>query len=282
MGTKTFVLIGAAGYIAPKHFEAISQIKGELLAVIDPIENLDILDNYFPEAEYFRSTEEAIPFMNTNKVDYFVVCSPSYLHAEHICFGLSQNCDIICESPMVLTKKELAQIREKEDLTGHTVYNILQYRYDPEILRLKQEFDQEKQYIVDLKNHSYRGKWIQQSWKGDPGKTGGLLTVLGYHFFDALIWIYGQPFSLQIDESSENNISGKIELDHASISFDLCNKSDKIDKENTLFMQVDQQKVVLSTQDKNLFKIAYSDILNQNGWRIEDLKAIIDLLEENI
>lgn len=282
MKTKTFVLIGAAGYVAPKHFRAIKKNGGELLAVIDPVENLDVLDEYFPEAEYFRSIKEAENFIKNNRIDFCVICSPTHLHAEHIRFGLKSGCNVICESPLVLSPTEIEQIKLWESETGNKVFNLLQYRYDPAIRQLLQEFDNEKHYNIRFQNYSYRGKWLQHSWKGDDQKTGGLMTVLGYHFFDAFIWIFGEPFTLTKAEVSQNHCTGTLELDHATVQFELRNDKQQKEKKNILFLTVDGQTIELSEDDHFLFVNTYHEILKDKGVRTRDLLSLVKLLNKTM
>ncbi|AHW61315.1 UDP-N-acetyl-2-amino-2-deoxyglucuronate dehydrogenase [Draconibacterium orientale] len=280
MEPKTFVLIGAAGYIAPKHFNAIQKIGGKLIAVIDPVDNLDILDDYFPNAEYFRSIEDAKPFMKTNLVDYFVVCSPTHLHFDHISFGLKNNCDVICESPLVLTWNELEKLKDIESQSAHKIYNLLQYRHDPAFIELKKNFDNKKHYLITLKNFSYRGKWLAHSWKGDSKKTGGLITALGYHFFDGFINIYGKPIETKLEKNTNQHCLGNMKLENATVDFELANSFKQEENRNELFIEVDEQIIDLYKSDKELFIRAYQHITNNKGIGISDIEPTIKFLEK--
>ena len=275
MRSKKCVLAGAAGYIAPKHFEAIRQNGGEVLAVIDPVDHLDVLDNYFPDAEYFRSLDEAKSFLSDRRIDYFVICSPSHLHAKQICFALEMGCDVVCESPVVLSPEELDQVKEAEQAFQKKVFTILQYRYDPAIRQLKQHFRPENQYKIELVNNSFRGKWLAKSWKGDEMKTGGILTVLGYHFFDALMWIYGSAQKVEFREKTAQKAAGSAELDHAQVDFAFSNADSTKTEKNILQLVVGKQAINLSHHDQELYNQVYRDIFAGNGIELKDVEPTI-------
>ncbi|HRG88015.1 MAG TPA: oxidoreductase, partial [Chitinophagales bacterium] len=54
---KNFVLIGASGYIAPRHLKAIKDTGNQLLAAYDPFDSVGIMDSYFPNADFFVEFE---------------------------------------------------------------------------------------------------------------------------------------------------------------------------------------------------------------------------------
>lgn len=277
MESKKFIIIGASGYIARKHFSVIKKIGGELAAVIDPVDNLDILDNYFPAAEYFRTTDDAETFVSQEDIDYCVICSPTYLHLEHIAFGLRHNCNIICESPAVLSRSEYQQMVDLEQNSKNKVFHILQYRYDPEIIKLKDVSNSER-HAIEFKNYSARGKWWHKSWKGDPNKSGGLLVSHGYHFFDALIWIFGLPVDLSITTQTETMCEGLLSLPNAKTHFILDINRETAERLNFDQLVIDGESVELSKQDDELYLKSYREILSGKGIRSDELKNIIELL----
>jgi UDP-N-acetyl-2-amino-2-deoxyglucuronate dehydrogenase len=197
---KSFALIGAAGFVAPRHLKAIKETGNELVAALDKSDCVGVLDSYFPDADFFTEFERFDRHLdklrrNQLKVDFLSICSPNYLHDSHIRFGLRQHLDVICEKPLVLNPWNLEALKEIEDETGKKVYNILQLRHHPSIIALRNKIltgPKDKIYDIDLTYLTSRGHWYFTSWKGDLAKSGGIATNIGVHFYDMLSWIFGK------------------------------------------------------------------------------------------
>ena len=197
---KNFALIGAAGYIAPRHLMAIRDTKNNLLAALDRFDSVGILDSYFPHAHFFTEFERFDRYVDKLRrqplqqaIDYVSVCSPNYLHDSHIRFALRNGADTICEKPLVLNPWNVDALREIEEESGKNVYNILQLRLHPAIITLKKQIEEspaDKVFDVDLTYLTSRGNWYFNSWKGDLDKSGGIASNIGIHFFDMLTWIF--------------------------------------------------------------------------------------------
>jgi UDP-N-acetyl-2-amino-2-deoxyglucuronate dehydrogenase len=271
MNTKTFALIGVAGYVAPKHLQAIRSVGGKLVAAVDPSDNVELLDDFFPGCEYFKNLNDFEKFIDTNDIDFLSICSPTFQHFSQIEMGLKCGLNVICESPLVLKSDELIRLQKLESETGRKVYSVLQYRYHPEVLELKKkiELDEEKNYEVELINQTYRGKWFNKSWKGDPEKSGGLLISQGYHFFDLLIWIFGKPADINIRESNSESISGNITLEKAIVHFTLS-----ITSENNQIvrkLKIDNREINLSGASDELFMTCYQNCINNSGIGLDEI-----------
>ncbi|MDA3818331.1 MAG: Gfo/Idh/MocA family oxidoreductase [Prolixibacteraceae bacterium] len=275
---NTFALIGVAGYIAPKHLKTIKSIGGNLVASADPNDNVEHIDEYFPESEFFKSIEELDKYLKTNPVDFVVVCSPTHLHAQHIEMALNNNCNVICESPLVLNNEQFQHIVALEHKTGKRIYNILQYRYHPDIQKLKKENHQSHNINIDLVYHTFRGKWFDKSWKGDPQKSGGILTSLGYHYFDFLIWIYGNPTEVMLSEISEHVVKGFIQLENASVQFDIRNNISNGVENKKRLLTIDDYTIDLSKPYNNDFIDCYTDIIKENGINTNEVAHLIEVL----
>lgn len=225
---KNFVIIGAAGYIAPRHLKAIKETGNNLLAAFDIHDSVGILDAYFPEAHFFTEFErldrhlEKIKRAGTS-IDFIVVCSPNYLHDAHIRFGLRLGADVICEKPMVLNPWNVDALMQMEQETGHKIYNILQLRHHPALMALKQQVDAGGDHTcqTNLQYITARGNWYHYSWKGQEDKSGGLVSNIGIHFFDALYWIFGKCKQLRVDQLDEKTAHGFLELEKATINWQL-------------------------------------------------------------
>ena len=292
---KNFVLIGAAGYIAPRHMKAIKETGNNLVAALDPHDAVGMLDQYFPDCDFFTEFErfdrhcEKLKRQGT-PVDYVVVCSPNYLHDAHIRFGLRIGADVICEKPVVLNPWNLEALMEMEKETGHHVYVLHQLRYHPAILALREKVSNdppEKNYKVELEYITPRGNWYTYSWKGDNQKSGGIIANIGLHFFDMLLWIFGEVKEMKLEENTARTASGSLLLEKASVQWILS-----IDKErlHTIrqgsvvssfrLLVIDDNNVDFSNGFEELHTETYKAILQGAGTRLAATKVVINLLHE--
>ena len=197
---KNFALIGASGYIAPRHLEAIKDTGNNLMAALDRFDSVGIMDSYFPEADFFVETErfdrhlEKLKYDKGINLDYVSICTPNYLHDSHIRMALRRGSDAICEKPLVLNPWNLDALSKMEKESGQRVWNILQLRLHKSIIELKKKVDtapKNKIFDIDLTYLTSRGNWYYTSWKGDVSKSGGVASNIGVHFYDMLSWIFG-------------------------------------------------------------------------------------------
>jgi UDP-N-acetyl-2-amino-2-deoxyglucuronate dehydrogenase len=290
---KNFVLIGAAGYIAPRHLKAIKETGNNLLAAFDPHDSVGLLDNYFPHADFFTEFErfdrhcEKLRRSGT-PIHYVSVCSPNYLHDAHIRFGLRIGADVVCEKPAVLNPWNVDALIELEKETGKNVYVIHQLRLHPVITELRQkvltERDQ-KHYTIDLKYISSRGRWYQHSWKGDIHKSGGITTNIGLHFFDILLWIFGDVKDNRVDEHSATKASGKLELEKATVNW-LLSIDEKnlpetamLNKEKTFrLLTINGDSLDFSNGFSELHTLSYQQIQDGCGIRLSETQKVIQLV----
>src|ERR1700712_5749259 len=224
---KNFALIGAGGYIAPRHMKAIKDTGNNLIAALDKHDSVGILDSYFPDADFFTEFErfdrhiEKLKRQGT-KIDFVSVCSPNYLHDAHIRFGLRIGADVICEKPIVLNPWNIDALLEIEKETGKNIYTILQLRLHPAIIALKEKIaaaPEGKKHEVNLQYITSRGHWYHTSWKGDIQKSGGIATNIGVHFFDMLMWIFGEVKENNVIEHSTDTSSGNLVLEKANVNW---------------------------------------------------------------
>ena len=73
-------------------------------------------------------------------VDYVSICSPNYLHDSHIRLSLRNQCNVICEKPLVLIHEHLEALKTIEEETDKSINTILQLRYHPTIVALKEKW----------------------------------------------------------------------------------------------------------------------------------------------
>ena len=222
---KNFVLIGAAGYIAPRHMRAIKDTGNRLLAALDINDSVGIIDSYFPEADFFTEFERFDRHIEKLKrrgesIDYVSICSPNYLHDAHIRFGLRHGADVICEKPLVLNPWNVEALRTVEQEMGRNIYTILQLRLHADIIKLRDKVAREspdKIHDVDLTYITSRGNWYYTSWKGNVRNSGGIATNIGIHFYDMLSWIYGDVKENIVHIHTHDRAAGYLELERARV-----------------------------------------------------------------
>jgi UDP-N-acetyl-2-amino-2-deoxyglucuronate dehydrogenase len=290
---KNFALIGAAGYIAPRHMKAIRETENELVAVLDKHDNVGILDSYFPEADFFTEFERFDRHLDKlrrlgRKVDYISICSPNYLHDAHIRFALRHRADAICEKPLVLNPWNVDALMEIERETQRSIYTILQLRLHPAIIALREKIKtgpKNKVYDVDLRYITSRGNWYDISWKGDKSKSGGIATNIGIHFFDMLLWIFGDVKNSSVERQDAHTAEGNLQLENANIQWFLSidvnnipNEVRKAGKRTFRILTIENQELEFSEGFTDLHTKSYQEILNGNGFTIKDAKKSIELV----
>lgn len=292
---KKFALIGAAGFIAPRHMKAIGDTGHELVAAVDKFDSVGVLDQYFPKADFFTEFERFERHLEKlrreqNKIDFISICSPNYLHDTHIRFGLRSNATVICEKPLVLNPWNIDALLDVEKETGNKVYTVLQLRHHPSIISLKDEIEKgpaDKVYEVDLHYITPRGNWYQRSWKGDIHKSGGVATNIGIHFFDMLIWLFGSVIENNVTFHTAHNASGNLVLQKAKVNWFLSINEEDIPLNDRLLgkkshrsLMIDQRIIEFSEGFTDLHTIAYKSILEGKGFGIEDARQSIQLVHD--
>lgn len=292
---KNFILIGAGGYIAPKHMKAIKDTGNNLLAAIDKHDSVGILDSYFPNADFFTEFErfdrhvEKLKRQGT-KIDYVSVCSPNYLHDSHIRFGLRIGADVICEKPIVLNPWNIDALMEIEKETGKNVYSILQLRLHPAIIELKEKIKnapENKIYDVKLNYITSRGHWYHTSWKGDIKKSGGIATNIGVHFFDMLQWIFGEVKENKVTEHTLENAGGTLIFEKAAVQWALSIDAGRLPKEISnsgkrtyRTLTIDGDEFEFSDGFTDLHTKSYEKVLNGKGFPLIETKTAIQLVHD--
>jgi UDP-N-acetyl-2-amino-2-deoxyglucuronate dehydrogenase len=290
--TKNFALIGVAGYIAPRHLQAIRDTKNNLVAALDKFDNVGVIDSYFPNADFFTEFERFDRHLDKLKrkgvkIDYVSICTPNYLHDSHIRFALRHGADAICEKPLVLSPWNVEALDEIERETGKKIFTILQLRLHPTIIALREKIlsgPRNKVYDVDLNYVTSRGNWYHISWKGDDSKSGGIATNIGIHFFDMLIWIFGNVDYQVVKRLEKDYASGFIQLEKARVNWKLSINADDLPdeakskgKRTYRSLTLEGQEIEFSEGFTDLHTKSYQEILNGNGFGLDDARAAIQL-----
>ncbi len=286
---KNFALIGAAGYIAPRHMKAIKETNNNLVASYDPYDGIGIMDSNFPQADFFTELERFEDFLTSlnrddnNKIDYIAIASPNYLHKSHIRLALQNDTDAICEKPLVLNPADIDELKIIEKETGKKVYNILQLRLHQSIIDLKEKVSKElkenpnKIYDIDLTYLTSRGKWYFESWKGKEDKSGGIASNIGVHFYDMLCWIFGDVEENIVHVKTPDTNAGYFKLKNATVRWFLSVNYDYIPdkiKESGLrtyrSITVDNDEIEFSGGFTDLHTKSYEHILSGGGFGLDE------------
>ncbi|MGB0883278.1 MAG: Gfo/Idh/MocA family oxidoreductase [Flavobacteriales bacterium] len=290
---KNFALIGAAGYIAPRHLAAIKHTNNTLSVALDKSDSVGIMDSYFPEAAFFTEFERFDRHLDklrrqNNPIDFVSVCTPNYLHDAHIRFGLRHQADVICEKPIVLNPWNIDALEEIEQETGKSIYNILQLRLHPSVIALKKKIEngpKDKVYEVDLTYLTSRGNWYYTSWKGDVSKSGGIATNIGVHFYDMLGWVFGDVLKNVVHLHEHDRASGYLEFKQARVRWFLSIDYDVIPEElkakglrTFRSINIEGEEFEFSGGFTELHNKSYQHILDGEGFRISETKKAINIV----
>ena len=286
---KNFALIGASGYIAPRHMKAIKETGNELVVALDPYDGIGIMDSNFPQADFFTELERFEDFIgrwdreHDDKIEYMSIASPNYLHKSHIRLALKSGAHAICEKPLVLNPEDIDELKIIEKETGRRVYNILQLRLHPSIIALKERVQKEleqnpdKIYDIDLTYLTSRGKWYFESWKGKEEKSGGIASNIGVHFYDMLVWIFGEVEENVVHIKTPYANAGYFKLKNATVRWFLSVKYDYIPDEikaqglrTYRSITVDGEEIEFSGGFTDLHTRSYEDILSGGGFGLDE------------
>jgi UDP-N-acetyl-2-amino-2-deoxyglucuronate dehydrogenase len=295
MNHKNFALIGAGGYIAPRHMKAIKDTGNNLVTAFDPNDSVGIMDSYFPDAAFFTEFERFDRHVDKlkrqgNKIDYVSICSPNYLHDAHMRFALRNEADAICEKPIVLNPWNIDSLQEIEKETGKKIFTILQLRLHESIIALKRKVEaapKDKIFEFDLTYQTSRGSWYYSSWKGNVDKSGGIATNIGVHFFDMLSWVFGKVKENTVHVHTHDRAAGFLEFDRAKIRWFLSINYDTIPadvkatgKRTFRSMEVDGEQIEFSDGFTELHTNSYKDILGGGGFRIDASRQAIEIVHD--
>jgi UDP-N-acetyl-2-amino-2-deoxyglucuronate dehydrogenase len=288
---KRFALIGAAGYIAPRHMQAIAATGNDLVAAFDPNDSVGIIDSHFPEADFFTEFERFDRHVDKIRreaqgIDYMAICSPNYLHDAHMRFALRSGADAVCEKPMVLNPWNIDGLIEIEKDTGRKINTILQLRLHPAIMALRDKVHSsrtETKVDVDLTYITSRGHWYLQSWKGDTKKSGGIATNIGVHFFDMLQFLFGPLQDNVVHHSSETKASGYLEYEHARVRWFLSVDVEDVPEAVRASGQRTYRSITVGGEEiefsggfTDLHIRSYEEILAGRGFGLEENRAAIE------
>jgi len=292
---KNFALLGAAGYIAPRHFKAIKETNNLLIAALDKFDSVGVLDSYFPNADFFTEFERFdrhIEKLKRNhiKLDYVSICTPNYLHDSHIRMALRRGADAICEKPLVLNHWNVYALMDIEKESGQKINTILQLRLHPSIIALKNKVmsaPKKEKYDIDLTYITSRGKWYDISWKGDESKSGGIATNIGVHFYDMLSWIFGEVQENVVHLRAKDKSSGYLEFNNARVRWflsinehDLPHHIKEKGQRTYRSITIDNEELEFSSGFTDLHTKSYEHILKGEGFGMQEAQKSIQIVHD--
>ena len=288
-----FALIGAAGYIAPRHIKAIADTGNKLVVAYDKFDSVGRLDASFPDCSFFTENEQFDRFCSkqmrsSDPLHFTSICTPNYTHDAFIRYGLRLGTDVICEKPLVLNPYNIDNLLEMEKETGHKAYTILQLRLHDSIAALKKKVEEgpkDKVYNIDLTYITSRGKWYYSSWKGNVHKSGGVATNIGVHFYDMLQWIFGPVRENIVHVMSFDRVAGYLGLERARVRYFLSINADTLpanavqgEKKTYRTLNIDGDEFEFSAGFTELHTESYRKILAGEGFRIAEARPCIEIV----
>ncbi len=286
-----FALIGAAGFVAPRHMRAIRDTGHVLAAALDPNDSVGIIDSFFPDADFFTEFERFDRHIDKLRrrgeaVDYVSICSPNYLHDAHIRFALRNHAHAICEKPLVLNPWNVDALAEFERESGRIIWTVLQLRHHDAIRDLRMRIADAppgKVFDVDLTYLTSRGNWYYRSWKNDMAKSGGIATNIGIHFFDMLSWMFGERRGCVVHLHRPDVAAGVLELERARVRWFLSinpahlpQAARAAGQRTYRTLEIDGEAFEFSEGFTDLHTRTYAEILAGNGCRLEDARQAIE------
>jgi UDP-N-acetyl-2-amino-2-deoxyglucuronate dehydrogenase len=288
---KRFALVGAAGYIAPRHMKAIRDTGNDLVVAMDVNDSVGILDSHFPDARFFTDFELFDAHVNAERragsaLDYVSIASPNFLHSAHMQWALRSGADAICEKPLVLTPDQIDELKTVETETGRKIHTILQLRLHPAILALRDrvaQMPQNQKVDVDLTYITSRGNWYLKSWKGLTEKSGGIATNIGVHFYDMLHFVYGRVQENIVHLNTPTKAAGYLEYERARVRWflsvdvaDVPEVERAKGKRTYRAVTADGENLEFSDGFTELHTKIYEDILAGGGFGVEENRVAIE------
>jgi len=252
---KKFAIIGK-GFIYNLHEEAIAKIGGEIVDIID-------------QSSGSNAWKEMV---KKTKADCIVILSPNNLHFEMAKFSAENGKIVLCEKPLAL-KSEEARILIKYP----SIFTVCQLRYHPLVKKMKSEMKGDENYQIGMDVSVHRDEDYWKSWKGKLDSSGGIIFNLGIHYFDLILYLFGEPAEISTQVLTEKRGEGVIKGKNY-----LCNWkiSAEVPKENQCrLFKINGVNYDFSANE-NLHFYVYKDLLEKKGIVPGEALKSIKLIEQ--
>jgi UDP-N-acetyl-2-amino-2-deoxyglucuronate dehydrogenase len=289
-----FAVIGAAGFVAPRHLQAIHETGNRLVAAVDPHDSVGVLDRFAPECRFFTEVERFDRHLEKlrrrgedERVHFVTICSPNHLHDAHVRLALRVRATALCEKPLVINPWNLDQLEELEHEYDARVYTVLQLRKHPDLIELRSRLADERRgdrkAEVVLTYVTRRGRWYDVSWKGVPEKSGGVAMNIGIHFFDLLMWLFGDLQETEVHLRGPRRMAGRLELSGARVLWYLSVEEEDLPESHLAegkhayrSIAMDGKEIEFSGGFTDLHRRVYESALRGQGYTITEARPSIE------
>ena len=221
-----FAVVGS-GRIGLRHARMIELNQdAELVALIDIDESIHEEIKKEHNVPVFA---DLLSFFSSGiEVDVVNVCTPNYLHASQSIEAINNDCHVVVEKPMALSKSDAEKVLHYSLQKNKRVFCVMQNRYSPPAKWLKSVIDGGhlgKVYIANIncywnRDSDYYKGGDPTYWKGKLDKDGGTLFTQFSHFIDTMYWLLGDItnisarfFDFNHQETTEFEDSGIVQFD---------------------------------------------------------------------
>ena len=257
---KKFAVIGT-GFIFRTHIQAINSVGGEIIDAVNESNGIDAW------REMVRNTE----------ADCLVILTPNDLHFEMAKFSSENGKIVLCEKPLVI-KSEQAKILAKLQ----NIFSVYQLRYHPLTKKLKSEIQKDKNYEIEMDISVHRDEGYYKTWKGIPERSGGVLFNIGIHYFDLLLYLFGEPTKLLTKSLTDRTGTGTIEGKNYSVNWKVTIEEPK-ETQRRVF-KINGVNYNFSSKEnlayENLHFYVYKDFLDGKGVTPKEALPSVELVEK--
>src|SRR5262249_44371574 len=175
--------------------------------------------------------------------------------------------------------------QELERETGGRVSTVLQLRLHPQLIALRERLHRESGAVHDvcLTYITARGAWYDVSWKGSEERSGGIVTNIGIHLFDLLLWLFGPLEHCAVHLYTARRAAGELQLASARVRWFLSTDASDLPTPSPRVaatyrsITVDGERIEFSEGFGHLHTQVYAEALAGRGFRIADARPSIAL-----
>ena len=284
-----FAILGASGFVAPRHLRAIREAGGRLVAATDPADPPADTRALLGEACLFsegaRFWEHLESLRGGDRADFVSICSPNDLHEVQIRRALAVGATVVCEKPLVLDPRALDGLEVAERAAERRVFTVLQLRLHPRILAARERLPARPPpggHEVSLSFVTRRGPAYFASWKGIEARSGGLAMNIGVHYFDLLLWLFGAARGAAVLRRESGALEGTLDLERARVRWLLSVDEARPPPGSAgvhRSLSVDGEQVDFTGGTEDLHASVYREILAGRGTGIAEARPSVELVD---
>lgn len=229
MSKIKFAVIGS-GRIGKRHASMIRlNIGAELVAIVDIDASIEqeVKDEF--QVPFYTKTSDL--YKNHKDIQVINVCTPNYLHAEQAIEALQNNCHVVVEKPLALSKADAERVIHTSLQLNKRVFCVMQNRYSPPSKWLKEVVGSNllgNIFMVNIncfwnRDDDYYQGGSKDYWKGKLEKDGGTLFTQFSHFLDTMYWLFGDIKNIKASFYDFNHQHTTEFEDSGIVQFDFVN-----------------------------------------------------------